>query len=177
EITLPELQDTALDISPISTPCTFRLLDCRRYIDDQTVVIYETSSIPQIPYSAVSYPWVGNPCHYFAPADGSTFKVMQDVGRLGDPISTELLRLACVLSVQEGANFLWLDRLCIRQMDRADKAWQISRMCDVYRLCQLSIILPGGLQRLVGLDEETPWATRMWTLQEALVPSKGLVLY
>ncbi|KAK7680861.1 hypothetical protein QCA50_016171 [Cerrena zonata] len=62
-------------------------------------------------------------------------------------------------------------------MDSKDKAWQINRMCGVYRLSQLCIVFPGGLQRLVGLDEETPWITRMWTLQEAVTPAKCVVLY
>ncbi|ESK92624.1 hypothetical protein Moror_4337 [Moniliophthora roreri MCA 2997] len=177
EITLSELENTVHDISSVSTSCTFRLLDCKRYIEEQTIAIYETPGIPEIRYAAVSYPWVGNPCHYFVPNSGKSFKVMQDAGRLGDPINFEMIRLSCLLAIQEGADFLWVDRLCIRQMDNKDKAWQISRMCDVYRRCQLCIIIPGGLQRLIGLDEETPWATRMWTLQEALVPPKGLILY
>ncbi|CAL1706430.1 unnamed protein product [Somion occarium] len=176
KIALSELQNTVHDISSVSTPCAFRLLDCKRYIEEHTVVIYETPDIPNVPYAAISYPWVGAPCHYFAPTS-STFKVIQDTGRLGDPICTEVVHLACTLSIREGADFLWVDRLCIRQMDSKDKAWQISRMCDVYRLCHTCIIFPGGLQRLVGLDEETPWVTRMWTLQEAIVPSRALVLY
>ncbi|KAK1243243.1 hypothetical protein MKX07_003871 [Trichoderma sp. CBMAI-0711] len=38
-------------------------------------------------------------------------------------------------------------------------------------------ILAGGLQRLVPLDEETPWIGRAWTLQECLAPRYPLVLF
>lgn len=89
----------------------------------------------------------------------------------------ELLRILCELSVEQGADFLWLDRLCVRQMDREDKARQIVRMYDVYKFCRVCVVVPGGLQRLVGVGEETPWITRMWTLQEALVPQQSVVLY
>lgn len=163
-------------MSSIAVPRTFRLLDCKKYVEEHTLVIYETSEIPNIPYATLSYPWVGVPCHYFAPAN-HTFTVAQNAGTIGDAISIDMIRLACHLALEETADFLWVDRLCIRQMDSMDKAWQISRMCDVYNHCAVCVILPGGLQRLASLDEEAFWITRMWTLQEALVPPKNLVLY
>ncbi|KAF8443852.1 hypothetical protein L210DRAFT_3643445 [Boletus edulis BED1] len=70
---------------------------------------------------------------------------------------------------------IWLDQLCILQA-RAhsnDKHAQIKRMHQVYRSCVLCIVIPGGLQRLVCLDEETPWIRRSWTLQESLSPPKS----
>ncbi|KZT10203.1 uncharacterized protein LAESUDRAFT_722381 [Laetiporus sulphureus 93-53] len=73
--------------------------------------------------------------------------------------------------------YIWLDRLCLMQTSRDDKAWQIARMHNVYRLCEICIILPGGIQRLVGLDEETAWIHRAWTLQEVLLPKQAVVLY
>ncbi|KAK1217190.1 hypothetical protein PQX77_020166 [Marasmius sp. AFHP31] len=39
------------------------------------------------------------------------------------------------------------------------------------------VVLPGGIERLVKLDEETAWIHRGWTLQEALLPEKAVVLF
>ncbi|KAK7032474.1 hypothetical protein VNI00_013034 [Paramarasmius palmivorus] len=39
------------------------------------------------------------------------------------------------------------------------------------------VVLPGGIGRLVRLDEKTDWIHRGWTLQEALVPDKAIVLF
>ena len=126
-------------------------------------------------YAAVSYPWIGlNPSN---DPNFGTFKVRQDNGRPGDPISIKLLIQICHLALESKARYLWLDRLCVSQVDDGDKLWQIHRMCGVYKACSLCIIVPGGLQRLANMDEETPWITRMWTLQEAVIPRRAMVLY
>ncbi|OBZ73449.1 hypothetical protein A0H81_06667 [Grifola frondosa] len=94
-----------------------------------------------------------------------------------DPISIAVLRHACTASLQAGAPNLWLDRLCIIETDANDKAWQISRMHQIYASCVVCLVLPGGIRRLVGLDEETPWIHRAWTLQEAVAPHRVEVLF
>ena len=70
-----------------------------------------------------------------------------------------------------------MDRLCIIQTSRDDKQWQISKMYDMYKFCARCIVLPGGVQRLVRLDEETAWIHRAWTLQECLAPKEVVVLF
>jgi hypothetical protein len=75
------------------------------------------------------------------------------------------------------ARYLWLDRLCIMQTSKQDKRWQIMHMFNLYRHCTQCLVLPGGIQRLVPLDEETSWVHRAWTLQEALAPVAAFVLF
>ncbi|KAK0615564.1 hypothetical protein B0T17DRAFT_619203 [Bombardia bombarda] len=41
-------------------------------------------------------------------------------------------------------------------------------MSSRYQHCTQNLVLPGGLQRLVRLDETTAWVQRAWTLQDAL---------
>ncbi|KAK7676655.1 hypothetical protein QCA50_020399 [Cerrena zonata] len=175
EISLRNLKFTVLDTSYAARPRTFRLLDCKKYVEKEMLVIHEYRNIPSIPYATVSYPWVGVACRF--DIDNPTFRVKQDGGRDGDPISINVLGSACLLALREGLQFLWLDRLCISQLDREDKPWQIHRMCKVFKQCCLCIILPGGLQCIARLYEETPWIKRMWTLQEAILPPKGFVVY
>src|SRR5271155_4724438 len=50
-------------------------------------------------------------------------------------------------------------------------------MFNLYRHCTQCLVLPGGIQRLVSLDEETSWVHRAWTLQEAMVPRASFVLF
>jgi hypothetical protein len=94
-----------------------------------------------------------------------------------DPISIDVLRLACVAALKLGPPLLWLDGLCIVQRDENDKAWQIQSMHDIYKLCKTCLILPGGLSRLVAIDEETRWIHRAWTLQEAVAPLSCFCLF
>ena len=67
--------------------------------------------------------------------------------------------------------FIWLDRISMMQTSKEDKVWQITKMFLVYNT-SISLVLPGGLQRLVGIDESTSWVDRAWTLQEALAPDR-----
>lgn len=66
--------------------------------------------------------------------------------------------------------------MSILQGDEEDKAWQISHMFEIYRR-STAIILPGGVQRLVAIDEATSWMDRAWTLQEAIAPLFPFVLW
>lgn len=63
------------------------------------------------------------------------------------------------------------------QTSKQDKRWQIVHMFNLYRHCTQCLVLPGGIQRLVPLDEETSWVHRAWTLQEALAPVAAFVLF
>lgn len=138
------------------------------------LVVHEMDDISaDIKYATVSYPWIGVQCQSIIP--GETFQVKQS-GSKGDPLSIEVLRLVCIVCIQNGIEFLWVDRLCINQQDNKEKPWQLHRMHRIYQQCDLCVILPNGLQRIASLDEETPWITRMWTLQEAVLPPRALVL-
>ncbi|KAF9260374.1 hypothetical protein L218DRAFT_872543, partial [Marasmius fiardii PR-910] len=176
---LQDVRDATLDIAQGATPCRFRLVDCYRLIHENKLCIYEFEHFPTVPYAAISYVWRGNPVSSEWKEELGTFSVKG--AEDGDPISLDILK-----SVSEALSlgqhfptglFLWLDRLSILQTDKADKAWQISHMYRIYESCIVCVVLPGGIRRLVKLDEETGWIHRGWTLQEALVPKKVVVLF
>ncbi|KAK7053181.1 hypothetical protein VNI00_003800 [Paramarasmius palmivorus] len=132
---------------------------------------------------AVSYVWRGvavdaNPSLSSAQRanDKGSFTVMG--GEDGDPISLSVLDDICwaATASNEVSTFLWLDQLSILQTSKMDKAWQIQRMNHIYST-STTIVLPGGLGRLASFDDETTWMDRAWTLQEALAPSRVLVLF
>lgn len=185
-IPFSKLRNKILEMDSVATPCTHRLLDMRSFIESRRLDIYEyPSSLTCDFYTAVSYVWKGNkmindhdpssPCYWTE--ELGTFNVKG--AENGDPISLDVLYHVChaALSRSYSGTHLWLDRLCILQASEEDKAWQIRRMHDIYKHCRLCCILPGGVQRLVGLDEETPWIDRAWTLQEALLPHNAIVMF
>ncbi|KAJ7195817.1 hypothetical protein GGX14DRAFT_376685 [Mycena pura] len=150
-----------IDITTTATIGHFRVIDCVRYTRDQVLCIeeYEHVSGLGLQYSAISYVWKGNLAKESVLPDNLgefSVKGAED----GDPISLDVLHRACAASIIEGADRLWLDRLCIIQASRDDKALQIARMYDIYKLCEACIILPGGINHLVSDEEDTTWITR-----------------
>ncbi|KAF8173731.1 hypothetical protein K438DRAFT_1980616 [Mycena galopus ATCC 62051] len=173
QATTLDLSDHLLDISITATPCRIRLVECRSLVEQGTLRIIEFPDFPTVPYSAISYPWRGVSVD---PAfTGHVFAVAGAEG--GDPVGTNVLRDACAASLARGNLYLWLDRLCIVQTSREDKNWQIKTMYNVYKSCRVCIVVAGGVQRLVRLDEDTSWIHRSWTLQEVLAPPEVVVLF
>ncbi|KAI0629582.1 hypothetical protein C8Q77DRAFT_1141225 [Trametes polyzona] len=172
-MSLQEVERTGMvDISSCE-PCRYRLIDCTALVKDGHLVIYDYEHFPAVPYAAVSYVWRGNgPSPDFP---GPVFSVRG--AEEADPIGINVLREACVASLAREAAFLWLDRLSIMQTCKIDKKWQIREMYMMYKSCHVCIVVPGGLQRLVRLDEETQWIHRGWTLQEAVAPPDVAVLF
>ncbi|KAJ6588908.1 hypothetical protein B0H19DRAFT_1248499 [Mycena capillaripes] len=201
ELPLLDVRGKIRDVSirSAATDGRIRMLDCVAFTTDEVLRIWEFpeppleefknfTSWPHFKYSAISYVWKGNP------ADPSTVAATNHSGYLtvegaenADPISIEVLRAACLASLRNDesgrwrmvsrAEYLWLDRLCMVQTSRADKNFQISQMYRVYKCCTQCLILSGGIERLVPLDEETAWANRAWTLQECLAPHYPQVLF
>ncbi|KAF2969517.1 hypothetical protein GQX73_g4088 [Xylaria multiplex] len=166
----------SLDITESATPRRYRLLSCVDFIQAKKLVILEFTEFPNVPYTALSYVWQGN-----APSKDFNSRVftvpVPDGDAPGDPIGVEVLHETCLASMARGITHVWLDRLCIMQKSNEDKRWQIPRMYDVYRRCQICIVAPGGLQCLVRLGDETQWIHRGWTLQEAVAPAAVIVLF
>ncbi|THU77023.1 hypothetical protein K435DRAFT_846342 [Dendrothele bispora CBS 962.96] len=174
-----------ISIESTATPCRVRFINCHALVEEDTLVIDEFEDFPfplnpDSGYAAISYVWKGNPMmeHEEEAERLGYFNVLG--AESGDPISIHALRSACFAAQKaysDQIEYIWLDRLCIIQNNQEDKSWQITRMFEVYKNADLTIILPGGIQRLVGLDEETAWVHRAWTLQEALAPNAALVLH
>ncbi|PCH37452.1 hypothetical protein WOLCODRAFT_167505 [Wolfiporia cocos MD-104 SS10] len=176
EISFASLRDAVLDIADAATPQQYRLIDCVQFTKHHNLCICEAPDLTGVTYSAISYVWRGNPAdaHWLAQERFGTFAVKG--AEDGDPISIDVLLHACQASVQHKAPYLWLDRVCILQTSRADKRWQIQHMHQIYQQCDPCFVLPGGVRRLVRIDEETAWIQRAWTLQEAVAPDYVRVL-
>jgi len=172
-----DLGGTIVDIESTATPQRYRLISCIDLIESGDLTIYECAQLSDVAYSAISYVWRGNPVD---PAfsfydEYGTFNVKG--AEDGDPISVDVLMHICTASLLHKIEYFWLDRLCIMQTNRDDKAWQISNMFNIYASCSHCLIIPGGVRRLVHLDEQTDWIHRAWTLQEAVVPKKSFVIF
>ena len=167
-------QECVLDITSHATPQRYRLINCDQFVQDELLCIEESADFPSVQYAAISYVWKGNPLE---PSEAKNHQAFSVAGALdGDPISLHVLKQACLTALKYGARYIWLDRLCIMQTNREDKNWQIRKMSEMYQRCNTCIILPGGVQKLVRIDEETAWIHRGWTLQELLLPERAFVL-
>ncbi|KAI0916279.1 hypothetical protein AcV5_003261 [Taiwanofungus camphoratus] len=185
EISLLQLRGKVIDITSngTATPGRFRLLDCEKLTQGamwtRKLCVDEFSSFPPdtgVPYATLSYVWRGNPIPRNSDASWGRFNV-EGAAQDSDPIGIAILAYACEAAWNKGYKYLWIDRLCIIQNNRSDKAYQISNMFAIYKRCNVCLILPGGIQRLVPLQEETEWITRAWTLQEAVAPPEAYVLF
>ncbi|KDQ13042.1 hypothetical protein BOTBODRAFT_401213 [Botryobasidium botryosum FD-172 SS1] len=193
---LHDLSGRSLDISPFATPCRYRFFSVEALRSHQRLDIYELEELGNTNYAAISYVWRGVPRDRVPPH--LSLHPRDDLGMFAvcgaedaDPIGTNVLRDICnVPAVYDkqheehdfpwgvGPNgYMWLDRLCISQSSKADKAWQISQMHRIYKSCALCVILPGGLSRFVTVDEDTTWIERAWTLQEATLPLRSAVFF
>ncbi|EMD34884.1 hypothetical protein CERSUDRAFT_54736, partial [Gelatoporia subvermispora B] len=168
-----------LDLSLYVTEFRYRLIDCAQFLDHNELRVIETTHATTFfdtQYATISYVWHGLTSRKDCNAESlGAFVVKGAEG--GGQVSLDVLRHACKASLILEAPYIWLDRLCIMQTKRSDKSWQISQMYHIYKHSKVSIILPGGIQRLADLDEETKWMHRGWTLQEVLAPPHAFVLF
>jgi hypothetical protein len=171
---LNELKNEIVNFSPYFHDENYRFIDADSFLHHRMLNIYETPSLPEL-YATISYVWLGltaSPIQLEQDGSFSVFCGHRSDGTLrenGGPISFNVLMYACTWASQSSCTYLWIDRLCILQTSKQDKAWQINRMYDLYNDCKECIVLPGGLQRLSSVYEETYWADRAWTYQEAIL--------
>ncbi|SJL12725.1 uncharacterized protein ARMOST_16156 [Armillaria ostoyae] len=169
--------DEAVDITSSAIPQRYRLVDCKALTENTVLRICEFTDFPVVAYCAISYVWrnlrIGK--SFVEGGDGVEFDVKG--AEEADPINTDVLYHACMASLRRGCTHLWLDRLCIMQTSKDDKRWQIKEMYRMYQSCSVCVVLAGGLQYMVSLEEETAWIHRGWTLQEALAPPIIEVLF
>ncbi|KAH9848763.1 hypothetical protein C2E23DRAFT_418388 [Lenzites betulinus] len=177
EGSLTALKNSTLDLSSCATAGEIRLIDCVAASQNVLRICETNLNFPpkDVTYATVSYVWRGYPPKRSPTGSRAEFTVKG--AESGEPISIPLLGHICAAALQEGVELLWLDRLCIMQTSKEDKAWQIQQMYNVHERCAVCFVLPAGVNRLATLDEDTPWIHRAWTLQELLAPSRSLVLF
>lgn len=167
---------TPFDLSGKATAQKYRFVDAESLLERNSLDIYEYKELPSIPYTTVSYVWDGVSKQKDAPPPVG-FSV-QGKGKLaGDPITIEVIQLACRAAVARGTKLLWVDRLCLVQSDENDISWQFKVMHNIYAESRFCVVIPGGLIRLTTLHEVTPWINRGWTLQEAVAPPNVEVMF
>lgn len=169
-IPFEEITDDEVSLADV-TPCKYRLVECRSFEERKNLRIFEFEKLPTRKYGAISYVWRG-----LEPKDNPPKITVAGTGGTG-VMSVEVLRIACKALRKRKCEFLWLDGLCIIQGSTADKNWQMERMYEIYKLCAQCLVIPGGLLRLAELTEETTWAHRAWTLQEAFAPPSSECLF
>ncbi|KAF9467012.1 hypothetical protein BDZ94DRAFT_1212008 [Collybia nuda] len=123
-----------LTVEGTATPKTFGLIDCKAYCEDNVLHIVEWRSldvIEKLVYATISYVWKG-----IRQAQVSNSLAVE--GAIdSDRVDLGVLRVACKIAAEGGAQYLWLDGICIMHTKKEDKKWQIQRMADVYKVFYL----------------------------------------
>lgn len=101
---------------------------------------------------------------------------------------------AIEMTRQLSQHFLWVDRFCIVQDDKEEKAEQIRNMTQIYANAYLTIIAAGGdannrlskdprpdknrqVQSHQALLDSANWNTRAWTLQEMQFSRRAIFFF
>lgn len=139
-----------------------------------TVPINATGQYAHTTYEALSYTW-GASSSKFVVLNSRTF-----------PVTDNLAVLLCRLRRERTPRNLWIDALCINQMDRKERSRQVAIMDQMYKRARRTIVWLGdfspGIRRFdsapanvasalaAALRNTKPsWWTRTWTIQEAIV--------
>ncbi|MCJ1450829.1 hypothetical protein MMC28_001163 [Mycoblastus sanguinarius] len=165
------------------------------------VIDAETHSIIQAPpaclYVALSYVWGSQNSQNFGIAVGAQTWLPKEIPRV--------IEDALLVTRKLGWRYLWVDRYCINQLDETERHTQIGNMDSVYEHAVATIVAAAGddadfglpgvrnvrkeqpfavvqgmllastLRRPENLIEDSQWATRGWTYQEAVMSRRRLV--
>lgn len=66
-------------------------------------------------------------------------------------------------------DYLWLDLLCIHQRNPADKGGQVRNMSRIYKNATAVLVMFGGCLAAQGVEYNSSWIERAWTLQESTI--------
>ncbi|THV01263.1 hypothetical protein K435DRAFT_607517, partial [Dendrothele bispora CBS 962.96] len=127
---LDTLHNTSLDLTPYFTEEQYRFIDADAFIKSKTLAIHEMSFLPNL-YTVISYVWFGLPASVLQLNHDGSFHVscgFRSDGTPredGGPINLQVLEYACKWASDTSSSYVWLDRLCILQTSKKDKAWQI----------------------------------------------------
>lgn len=160
EIPLQQLSKAPVSWSDVAHK-RFRFIDARALAAGKSLRVVEFDALPRERYVALSYVWRGVFREGVEPPALGTMFIEGAVG--ADPISIDVLVTVSKCVETLDCELLWIDGVCIIQDNPEDKGWQIQNMFDIYKHCKECLVLPGGLSRLVGLDEPTSWIHRAWS--------------
>ncbi|THV05810.1 hypothetical protein K435DRAFT_646390, partial [Dendrothele bispora CBS 962.96] len=133
---LTDLHNTILDFTPYFTEKRYRFIDIRAFLDQRKLDVYESTSL-QIGFPAhavISYVWSGLTAERSQLETEQFFRVFCGIHEDGSPredggpINLKVLEYVCLYASSPSGlscRYLWLDRVCILQTSKQDKAWQI----------------------------------------------------
>lgn len=102
-----------------------------------------------------------------------------DTNLRGEPCFAELMRFLELLAT-DGVEGIWIDALCINQTDLAEKSREIARMGDYYQKSKGCYVLTHGIDQGYKMWKSVGavprWFTRVWTLQELVLPQTLLFI-
>ena len=174
EVPLDKLRVEPFDITSCAKLHRYRFIDTAAFANKNLLRVIEYAELPER-FSTISYVWRGNPLLEGQQPPLGSFGVVG--AENADPVSIDVVKSACYAALHYDQLLIWLDKVCIAQAIKEDKNWQIQVMGNLYKRADPCIILPGGLSRLLPLEEPTSWVGRAWTLQEALLPQSAKVLF
>ncbi|RPA89767.1 hypothetical protein L873DRAFT_1720469 [Choiromyces venosus 120613-1] len=174
EVSLDKLKVEPFDITDCANLQRYRFIDADAFVNGNLLRVIEYVELPER-FSTISYIWKGNPLREGEEPPIGSFTVVG--AERADPVSIDVVKSACHTALHYNQSLVWLDKVCIAQAVGKDKNWQIQIMGSLYKRADPCIILPGGLSRLLPLEEPTAWVGRAWTLQEALLPQSTKVLF
>jgi len=174
EVPLDRLRVEPFDITSCANMHRYRFIDTAAFANQNLLRVVEYAELPER-FSTISYVWKGNPLLEGQQPPLGAFAVVG--AARADPVSIDVVKSACYAALHYDQLLIWLDKVCIAQAISEDKNWQIQIMGSLYKRADPCIILPGGLSRLLLLEEPTVWIGRAWTLQEALLPRSTKVLF
>jgi hypothetical protein len=127
-------------------------------------------------YAAISHAWEpSNAVKDLSRVENRPLEIVVNDNRR-HTISWHGLRQAAKAARFLGCEYIWLDLLSLNQISDADKTVQIKKMGLIYEKATAVIIMPGGVAAAQRAEDEAPWITRAWTLQEGVLCPNTFVL-
>ena len=181
------------------TPGAFRAFDVKALLGpDAKIDLYEWKDLvypnPEAerekhyprPYCAITHVWqCGLEAIKRAPEDRElvvTTKKRSEKNTKPQTINWLGLQQIAAAADQLSCQYLWLDFLCIDQVDRgsdvdSEKGFQLMNMANIYKFARYVIVMIGGIAAVQSVQGSTTWMDRAWPLQESSINTEpSLVL-
>jgi hypothetical protein len=149
-----------------------RLLRVFRKRGRRRVEIYTFDFLAAPDYVALSYTWGdARPEYQIALRDGQYLIIRENLNRF--------------LHTYHGDDYLWIDQICINQLDAGERSSQVRLMADIYRQCTfvavwLESVGSGAYNGEISHEHKLfrdRYFTRLWIVQEILLaPDVRLLL-